>query len=201
MEACNVVLNGEHYNGYIDDALFTIAVDGGYNMLQREVDVFIGDGDSVTSKSILARESIALQPEKDMTDGEFSIDYAIERGYDMIYLYGVDGGRLDHVLTNLNLFARAYDKGVTVVGKCNNYDIYFTRGDEIVSFDDVKGCTISIVPFDRAVHIMSMKGLYYTVTDFTIPHTSSRGMSNVASKEHVEIDFGEGSALVFVLKD
>ena len=202
MPKCNVVLNGEHYKGDIDTSLFTIVADGGYNMLHsKSVDVFVGDKDSVDTDSILARELIELSPQKDMTDGEFAVDYAIEHGFDTIYLYGVDGGRLDHILTNLGMIARAEDRGVHVVARCNAHDIYFFGGDGTFCLDGVAGRTISIVPFDGSLHIMSMEGLYYTVADYILEHTSSRGMSNVATSDTIRIRFGKGRCFVFVIND
>lgn len=200
MKKCNVILNGENYIEGIDDTLFTICADGGYELIRDRFtpQVYIGDRDSVLDKSILATEFIELNPEKDLTDGEAALDIAIERGYDHVYLYGVDGGRLDHILTNLKLMIYGKKRGIEVVAVAKKYDIYYFT--DKFSIKEMKGKTLSLVPFGVDVHIMSMKGLKYEVNDFTLDALSSRGMSNVIISDIAEIEIDRGASFVFVLR-
>ncbi len=200
MDKCNVILNGERYIEGIDSSLFTICADGGYEHIRDRFtpNIYIGDRDSVSNKSISAIEFIELNPEKDLTDGEAAIDVAIERGYRYINLYGIDGGRLDHILTNLKLAVYGKKRGVEVVGIAKKYDIYYFT--DRFHIEGSKGKTLSLVPFGIDVHIMSMKGLKYEVNDFTLDALSSRGMSNVIVSDSAEITIDKGASFVFVLR-
>lgn len=87
-----------------------IAADAGMNFLfdnKLKPDIIIGDFDSVSSealdyfKSNRGIEICMLNPEKDDTDTEHSVRFAIERGATDITILGGTGSRLDHVLGNI----------------------------------------------------------------------------------------------------
>ncbi|MFC4652139.1 thiamine diphosphokinase [Lactococcus nasutitermitis] len=90
----------------------TIGVDRGNVILLENrlpVDVAVGDFDSISSIEFdkvkrIAKELIKLPAEKDDTDLEVALDYAIQHypGAE-ITIAGALGGRLDHMLTNIYL--------------------------------------------------------------------------------------------------
>ena len=46
-------------------------------------------------------QTIKHPADKDKTDSELAINYAIAKGYKHILLFGVFGSRIDHLLTNI----------------------------------------------------------------------------------------------------
>ena len=57
----------------------------------------VGDFDSLKDRKSLRNLNLKVLPvRKDETDTQEAIEYAIEKGYEDIELYGVTGGRLDH---------------------------------------------------------------------------------------------------------
>lgn len=68
----------------------------------------IGDFDSVDGMELKAiaehaETIVKLVPQKDETDTEEAIKYALEQGYEQIVIYGALGGRIDHEMANMYL--------------------------------------------------------------------------------------------------
>ncbi|MBU4449811.1 MAG: thiamine diphosphokinase, partial [Actinobacteria bacterium] len=92
-----------------------IAVDGGaQNCLNMRLvpDIVIGDMDSITLKLIESITSgkkpikfINSIPEKDESDTQLAVDYAVGLGAKRILIVGAAGDRIDHTLANLFLLA------------------------------------------------------------------------------------------------
>lgn len=83
----------------------------------------IGDFDSVSEREfeLLKRYAQAihiLPKEKDETDTEAALSYAMKAGYDCVDVYGGLGGRLDHELANLRLLERG-DLSMTLYDEHN----------------------------------------------------------------------------------
>lgn len=98
-----------------DDDELLVGVDSGLDaMIQAgiRVDLAIGDFDSVRpATAAWVRSAVAtvveLPVEKDLTDLAYCLDYLYNRYvYDSIVVYGGLGGRIDHLLANLNLMKR-----------------------------------------------------------------------------------------------
>ena len=71
----------------------------------------LGDFDSVTSEELkMIQEKlpeVSLFPaEKDETDLELAIDWAIRQKPSNIYIFGATGGRMDHFLANIQLLQK-----------------------------------------------------------------------------------------------
>lgn len=90
--------------------LIIIGVDGGAIQLINEgliPDVAIGDFDSITQQELEKLEGIIpklvkLPSEKALTDTEAALEYIKEYlSVDAIEMYGLFGGRLDHMISNL----------------------------------------------------------------------------------------------------
>lgn len=186
-----IVLNGEAYKGEIQGDI-VVAADGGYNNASY-ADVFIGDKDSV-SVDLTCNQQILLNVDKDMTDGEFCVDYLLNKNVDCINFYGVNGGRIDHILANFALMARAAEKGIKTIAYCNDFTAYMTCKD--LSFETNVGRVISMSTFSDISHIISTEGLKWKLCDEDIFKTSSRTISNVAIASKIEIKISNGMILV-----
>ena len=92
---------------------FVICCDAGYRLAQRlgvRPDLLLGDFDSYTGA---LPEDIPVQRyirDKDDTDTVIAVRYALEHGYDSILLVAATGGRLDHLLGNLQILAFISEK-------------------------------------------------------------------------------------------
>lgn len=196
-----LVLNGEYYYGDIEGDI-VVCCDGGYDKSDR-CDVLIGDMDSIRSfvgeKDLKAKgiEVINLERDKDFTDGEAGLKYLIDKGVKEIMIYGLDGGRLDHIIGNIGLMSFALENGAkSVVAKCNNFTAYML--DKPAEINVEIGTTISISPFTDYVHIIKTKGLKYAINDGVLKKNSSLSYSNLSTEKVVAIGVECGQCLVIV---
>lgn len=196
-----LVLNGEYYYGDIEGDI-VVCCDGGYDKSDR-CDVLIGDMDSIRSfvgeKDLKAKgiEVINLERDKDFTDGEAGLKYLIDKSVKEIMIYGLDGGRLDHIIGNIGLMSFALENGAkSVVAKCNNFTAYML--DKPAEINVEIGTTISISPFTDYVHIIKTKGLKYAINDGVLKKNSSLSYSNLSTEKVVAIGVERGQCLVIV---
>ena len=103
---CYIIGAGDWY-GYpleIEEQDYVIAVDGGYNTLQRlgiKPDIIIGDFDSMEGECC-GENIVRLNPIKDETDLLYSISYGEDMGYKDFYIFGGTGGkRISHTIANI----------------------------------------------------------------------------------------------------
>lgn len=196
-----LVLNGEYYYGDIEGDI-VVCCDGGYDKSDR-CDVLIGDMDSIRSlvaeKELNAKgiEVVNLDRDKDFTDGEAGLNYLIDKGVKEIVIYGLDGGRLDHIIGNIGLMSFALENGAkSVVAKCNNFTAYML--DKPTEINVEIDTTISISPFTDYVHIIKTKGLKYAINDGVLKKNSSLSYSNLSTEKVVAIGVERGQCLVIV---
>lgn len=196
-----LVLNGEYYYGDIEGDI-VVCCDGGFDKSDR-CDVLIGDMDSIRSliaeKELNAKgiEVVNLDRDKDFTDGEAGLNYLLDKGVKDITIYGLDGGRLDHIIGNIGLMSYALEKGAnSVVARCNNFTAYML--DKPTEINVEIGSTISISPFTDYVHIIKTKGLKYAINDGILKKNSSLSYSNLSTEKVVAIGVERGQCLVIV---
>lgn len=189
-----IILNGEGAPFDLKED-FVICADGGYMHLQgRLPDCIIGDMDSLE----VMPEGITFikhNPEKNQTDGEISVEYAIEKGYTDISLYCALGGRLDHTLGNLALLKLAHNKGVRAKIVGEKVDIYYAEGSFSLKVE--KNDIISVVPFGGEALVEKSEGLYYPLQNLLLKTFDTRGISNTAAQSEIFLAIAKGGVLVF----
>lgn len=188
-----LILNGSIYHGDID-ADIIVCCDGGYNKYKGECDVLIGDMDSIKGK--IPDNCVKLNPIKDMTDGEAGLDVLKQRGAEEVDIYGLDGGRLDHILGNIGLMIKGHAIGITMRAVSDDFTMYITSSN--LKLEGVKGKTVSLAPISDKTHIMSIKGMYYPLDDVDVERFTSLTVSNVAVEDVIEISISHGECLVIV---
>lgn len=189
-----IILNSpEKIAPVAEDAI--IVADGGLRHLDGKTPIaVIGDFDSLGYVPNIPNVEIITHPvKKDATDGELAIDYAIKKGFTNVVLYGVNGGRIDQILGNVNLLAYARKHGISAIARTQNEEIYFTDGE--LEIDVNVGDVISVLPYGGEATITA-SGLYYPLERLTIPAYSSRGISNKAVATVVSVRAERGEIIV-----
>lgn len=173
-----------------------ICCDGGYNVCPVEPDVILGDFDSLEKPENIDIPIVEHDTHKDASDGELAVYYAKEvLGADEIVLYGVTGGRIDHVLCNLAIMRLASSLGMSVKAEDDGLDIYFVQGEFDVQTQ--KGETISILPYGENALVASSQNLEYPLDNLLLKTSDSRGLSNVSLGGKVHISVALGSVFFF----
>lgn len=173
-----------------------ICCDGGYNVCPVEPDVILGDFDSLEKPENIDIPIVEHDTHKDASDGELAVYYAKEvLGADEIVLYGVTGGRIDHVLCNLAIMRLASSLGMSVKAEDDGLDIYFVQGEFDVQTQ--KGETISILPYGENTLVANSQNLEYPLDNLLLKTSDSRGLSNVSLGGKVHISVALGSVFLF----
>lgn len=189
-----IILNGEGEPFDLKED-FVICADGGCRHLRdRLPDCIIGDMDSleVIPDGI---KIIKHNPEKNQTDGEISVEYAISQGYTEINLYCGLGGRLDHTLGNMSLLKLTHKKGAKAVLHGEKVRIYYA--ENFFSLNTKKDDIISVIPFGGDALVENSEGLYYPLKNLLLKTYYTRGISNKAEGSKVSLNISKGGVLVF----
>ena len=180
---------------------FNIAVDGGIRHLRESnliPDILIGDLDSVSEQDLAWCKNLQIEihqypKEKDQTDFELALDYALKKNRDKIIVFGALGGRIDHTLANIGLLGNPdyADRDIRIFS--NNEDIYFLHSPTTIKGNI--GDIISLIPWGGPVLGVTTIGLQYPLSDEDLLPDRSRGISNVMSSNEAIIQFKKGNLL------
>lgn len=175
-----------------NDTDFIIAADKGcetLNTLGLAPDIVIGDFDSLGY--IPERENkIILPVRKDDTDVGYSLRYALENGFDRIYVYGAVGGSLDHTVANLQLSAEMSRKGILTHFFGDGITVCSVT-DGKLSFPEVKEGRFSVFAVTKAYGV-TIKGLDYETENAELDPFCPIGVSNafIGKSSYVEVKKG-----------
>ena len=184
-----------------------ICADGGAFYFQRAgitPNVLIGDFDSIKPAFLklykeLGVEIIKYPSNKDYTDMELALDYAIIHGASRIYIMGAIGSRMDHTMSNIQLLHKLADNGVEgVVVNENNYIYLISESIEIGKKD---GYMLSLVPATERVEGITTQGLTYALKDAVMHIGTGLGISNEFTGEKAVISIKKGRLYAIVSRD
>ncbi len=170
-------------------------------------DMILGDFDSADPEDLRRyRETVpgsilTFPARKDETDTELAMDCAISAGMDSITILGGTGSRMDHVLGNIQLLARAMEAGVTCFLLDQNNRIRLIREKLTLYRDEQFGSYVSLIPFTPAVEGLTLTGFAYNVENFTLHSGSSRGISNEIADQRAQISMTRGILTVIESRD
>jgi len=185
----------------LSEAELIVAVDGGLDHLTKlgvTPHIIIGDLDSVDREKLAYFEEIGVGirkfPEKkDKTDLELALHYVIESGFEIIYLLGAAGGRIDHFLGNLYLCSNPNftDKDIKLLSK--NSELFICKQNQQIRGQP--GDIISLIPISDVVKGIKTQGLEYPLEYEDLNRWEARGISNLMIEEQAKLHFVSGVLL------
>jgi thiamine pyrophosphokinase len=184
---------------------FIIGVDIGAKVLLDagvKPDLAIGDFDSFENFEFFEKAGIRIIKypiEKDKSDTELAIDFAIKEGYEEFMFSGMLGRRIDHALFNISLVLKLYKEGKNCAIVEENEEIYpISSESRIFKVNTVD--IVSIFPLDKIVYGVLTEGLKYELQNKDLFYGSTLPLSNVALKNEISISIKKGTALVIIEK-
>jgi thiamine pyrophosphokinase len=175
-----------------------VATDGALDLAQAHgirVDTLIGDMDSLNDPCDLEHRFPQMQilrfpPEKDWTDLELALDWALEQSPTAITIFGATGGRIDHTMANLALLEKGLHAGVPITLLAGDASVRLIQRE--LCLDDAKvGDRISLLPISLFVTV-STTGLLYPLASDKLFRGKGRGVSNVVVSTPARIDVESG---------
>ena len=201
MKTCYII-GGGSFDGFFDEIGkddLVLAADKGYRLAKSEnikVDYIIGDFDS--SKRPDDDHVIALNPVKDYTDTVAAIEFAKEKGYKKIIIYGGLGGRESHTISNIRTIYHYQKQGIDIRLKSKAKEI-FVVDDKLTYTYKNHDFYVSIFSLNDNTKL-TIRGLYYELEDYPMKIDDALGVSNETKKENFDIKVKDG-AIVVVFED
>ncbi|QEE18036.1 thiamine diphosphokinase [Promethearchaeum syntrophicum] len=177
------------------------AIDKGLEIcdkLKIPISKIIGDFDSV-EPDILKKYSndkiLRFKSDKDKSDTELAIDFALKRKFQEMIILNSSGARLDHFLFNALLL---FKKPIFIKILTPNGVLWALESDS-ESIIELKPNTIfSLIPFSKCTGV-SITGSNYDLKNKTVELSSTLTLSNVANGS-IKVKFKSG-LLLFYAKD
>ena len=164
----------------IEKCGYIIACDRGYEYLHEaglRPDLLVGDFDSYTGPLPRDVPRLDLPVEKDDTDTMAAIRHAVTVGCGEIWLYCAMGGRLDHMLGNLQAAAFAVKHGVWVRIIDRETEIrVFTGG--CITVPEREGWSLSVLALSDRCTGVSIHVTKYELENVTVENSFPIGVSN-----------------------
>ncbi len=181
-----------------------IAVDGGLNHLHRHgvvPDVLLGDLDSVDAALRSAAVATYQFPvEKDQTDLEIALEYAVAQQLTEITLAAAFGGRWDQTLANILLALQPRYATLNVCLVDVDQTLYVLHPGREYAFTGSAGTVISLVPMSAEVHDVSIAGVKWPLDAVTLTLGSTWSISNEFVKSTATVHFSSGRLLCIVMR-
>ena len=182
--------------------------------LQIPVDYAMGDFDSVPAALLSAYQSgeVACSPgvyfvqypaAKDYTDTQMVLEWILEKGAKEITILGATGGRLDHILSNLNILVKPMRLGIPAYIVDAHNRLYLIDHSTTIYRRQLFGKYISFQPLTERVYPVTLRGFQYPLTDYTLVYGEGRAISNemAENEEEAEVSFEEGVLIVIESRD
>ena len=199
---CAIISGGEFAPlDSINSADFIIACDKGYEYAKTNgitPDLIIGDFDSFSGELPSEIKTITLPCEKDETDTMTAVKYAVNNGFSEIHLFCGLGGRLDHLLGNLQTAAFAAKAKVFVKIFDTENEIYVFSNSQI-SIPKKDGFSISLISLTDKCENVSISGGKYPLKNAVLTNISTLGISNEWVNS-ITVSAGDGILAVVMSK-
>lgn len=198
MSACLIISGGDFSPFAVPEGTFVIACDRGYAYACRcgiRPDLVLGDFDSFSGEVEAGIPVRKLPTEKDDTDTMSALRFALAQGCREITLVCALGGRLDHLLANLQAAAFAAKTGaqVRILGK--DTEILTLRGSSLC-LPRREGFSLSVFAWEDRCRGVSITGAKYELRDAEISNVFPLGVSNEWAAPVVEISVQEGTLMI-----
>ncbi|NLC67554.1 MAG: thiamine diphosphokinase [Clostridiaceae bacterium] len=208
-----IVCNGEikdysYYKSCFEKADLVICTDGAVRHMSRFgiiPHVLLGDFDSITPAEYgyFLEQGVKIKKfpvEKDKTDTELAVEYALEEECNEIILIGAMGTRIDHTLSNIFLLERIVERGARgwIIDEYNKVTLIKNSS---ITLEKKHDEFVSLLPLHREAGGISTKGLYYPLDNDRLTASTSRGISNEFVENTAQITVKEGWLLIIKSRD
>ncbi|ULG75098.1 thiamine diphosphokinase [Macrococcus brunensis] len=165
-----------------------------------------GDFDSLTEvqlKRVQAELEVDVLPtEKNETDLEVGIQYALTLDYDRVFIHGATGGRLDHFLGNLQTLLNKEvvlsSSEFFIVDDDNVIQVLATGTHIIRRHENMT--YVSFIPVEAGV-VLTIHDLKYTLPRTQLEMGTTRTVSNEFVNDRAEVIVENGMVYMIQSKD
>ena len=198
---------GEIFPDYIEEKVeagdLVICADSGYKnavSMGVEVNILVGDFDSMSDIPDGKFELVRVPAEKDQTDTQLAVDIALERGANEVIIVCSTSGRADHAISAMAILEYLYEKKVPT---------YLVNGQNRIRFVRDSGTILvrsgykyfSVVTLDPIAKKVSIEGGKYPLVKKDIKRGFQFAVSNEIIKNAALITVKKGSVYIIESRD
>jgi len=178
----------------VSKADYVICADSGLNHAKKmkiSPDVIVGDFDSICLHNVgknYKKTKIKKYPkEKNNSDTELAIRYALKQGCEKVIILGALGKRIDHSMANI-FSAGLFAGKVILIDEFTELKVV----EKKFSLEGEKGETVSLLPYFSRVRGLRGSGFKYSINGINLK-ANSRGLSNelIANKAQGKMESGK----------
>ena len=171
-------------------------------------DVAVGDFDSLSAAgekyldSLKETEIVRLKPEKDDSDTQSAVNFAIDRGAKNITIFGATGNRIDHLLANFGLLVlgRERDADITLIDQWNYMKL--VESGTVLKKEEQFGKYVSFFSLEGDLTGLTLRGFKYPLNKYHLKVSDSGlTVSNEIVDEEACVEFDAGSLLMLMTRD
>lgn len=193
----------------VQEDSIVVGVDKGASYLNEEGLIpyaIFGDFDSSNDEEIKTLQEkvehvYIYPPEKDETDLELALQWAVSQKPDKVLIHCATGKRLDHEFGNITLLIRYKDSRVPISIIDDHNLIYVVKDGIHKIHKDNEYKYVSFFSLGNSIEELTLEGFKYPLTNHTLQIDSSLCVSNEIDGEVGSISFSKGIALVIRSKD
>lgn len=147
-------------------------------------------------------EVVRLRPEKDDSDTQSAMNYAIQNGAKEIVILGVTGNRVDHLMANFGLLILAQKQGAEVALEDRYNYMKLISSGTILKKAEQFGKYVSFFPLGGDVTGLTLEGFKYPLDKYHLT-TADSGLtvSNEISEEYAKVTYESGTLLMIMSRD
>ena len=181
---------------------FVIACDRGYVYCERlglRPDLIISDFDSYSGPVDSEIPLNRFVSEKDDTDTMLAVRYAVEHGFHELLLCCALGGRLDHLIANLQSLVFAQKHGLPAILLSEDTEIRTLAGGAL-RIPRREDRSLSVFALDGPCQGVCITGAKYPLANAELLPSFPLGVSNTWAGEEAVISVEEGILLIVLSK-
>ncbi len=172
-------------------------------------DYIIGDMDSASSESAAYFRLYPYivwdvrDPVKNQTDTGIAIERALTLGCKRLIILGATGGRIDHLLSNIDSLYVCLTSGVEAYICDEQNRVSLTDTSKSFRKEEQWGKYVSFLPFTEEVKGITLTGFRYPLKDHDLKRGVESGLcvSNEIEKERARVKVGDGVLICVESKD
>jgi len=181
-----------------------IAANGGAQQCLRfgiRPDILIGDFDSITPSTLALMESGGVEvvrhhENKNETDLELAINFAVAHGATEIKLLGLLGGRWDMSFANILLLSSPQYSKIDFHVLGDNIEMYILRNGKSITLVGEPGDPVSVLPLGGSARGITYSGLAWILRNANLDTGSPLGVSNFMLGNEAAISLDSGILLI-----
>lgn len=165
-----------------------------------------GDFDSISDEElkVIHQSGFPLatfEAEKDATDLELALDWALSQKPEACYLVGATGGRLDHMLVNIQFLIKALGSSTKVhlLDRQNRVTLLDPGAYNVEKRPEFN--YISLIAYTPEVRGLTLEGFKYPLDNHTLTWGSSLCVSNELHVPQGGLRFTQGLLLLIYSRD